>query len=56
MAALLVAALLALPLGAQEEKAAPRKKAVRAPQSAHRQATKEEIRRFEELQKKQQEK
>jgi hypothetical protein len=51
---LVVALLVALPLGAQEEKAAPKKKAARTPPPAHHQASKEEIRRFSELQKEKQ--
>jgi hypothetical protein len=49
-----VALLVALPLGAQEEKAAPKKKAARTPPPAHHQASKEEIRRFGELEKEKQ--
>ncbi|HEY2337136.1 MAG TPA: hypothetical protein VGI18_07220 [Burkholderiales bacterium] len=50
---LVVALLVALPLGAQE-KAAPKKKAARTPPPAHHQASKDEIRRFNELGKKKQ--
>jgi len=50
---LVVALLVALPLGAQE-KAAPKKKAARTPPPAHHQASKEEIRRFSELEKEKQ--
>jgi hypothetical protein len=52
---LLVALLVALPLGAQE-KPAPRKKAARTPPAAHHQASREEIRRFNELERKKKQK
>ena len=53
-APLVVALLVALPLGAQEEKAAPKRKAARTPPPAHHQASKEEIRRFNELERQKQ--
>jgi hypothetical protein len=55
LAALAAALLLSLPLCAQEKAGAKKKKAAApAPKAAHQQASKEQIRKFNEMQKKQQ--
>ena len=52
---MLAAALhLSLPLCAQEKAPAKKKKAAAVPKAAHQQASKEQIRKFNEMQKKQQ--
>jgi uncharacterized membrane protein YdfJ with MMPL/SSD domain len=52
--ALAVALLVSLPLCAQEkEKAGKKKKAAPPPKAVHQQASKEQIRKFNDLQKKQ---
>ena len=54
LAALAAALLLSLPLCAQEKAPAKTKKAAAVPKAAHQQASKEQIRKFNEMQKKQQ--
>ena len=52
LAALAAALLLSLPLCAQEKASTKKKKAAPAPKAAHQQASKEQIRKFNEMQKK----
>ncbi|HEV7478081.1 MAG TPA: hypothetical protein VGO02_10130 [Burkholderiales bacterium] len=52
--ALAAALLVSLPLCAQDKVPAKKKKAAAAPKAAHQQASKEQIRKFNEMQKKQQ--
>jgi hypothetical protein len=54
LAALAAALLFSLPLCAQEKASTKKKKAAPAPKAAHQQASKEQIRKFNEMQKKQQ--
>ena len=53
LAALAAALLLSLPLCAQEKEGTKKKKAAATPKAAHQQASKEQIRKFNEMQKKQ---
>jgi len=48
------ALLVSLPLAAQEPGSAPKKKKAAAPKAAHQQASKDQIRKFNDLQKKKQ--
>jgi hypothetical protein len=51
---LLVAALLiSVPLGAQQKESKKKKASATAPKAAHQQASKDQIRKFNEMQKKQ---
>ena len=54
LAALVAALLVSLPLCAQEKDKVAKKKKAAPAKAAHKQASKEQIRKFDELQKKQQ--
>jgi hypothetical protein len=53
LAVLAAALLISVPLCAQEKEGTKKKKAAAVPKAAHQQASKEQIRKFNEMQKKQ---